>query len=104
MIRKDIEKHIGKRLKDKRKLLGLSQTQVAQKCNITFQQIQKYENGVNGLSVFRLLQMCNALDVPVSYFLEDIKNENVLQNFVGSTNVQQDQVVTPVVKTLDNDM
>ena len=102
MERLDIDKQIGKRLKDIRLSKKLNQETVGKYCNVTFQQIQKYENGKNGLSAFRLLQLANGLGVSVSYFLEDIKPE--LQNFVGSTNVQQDQVNLPVVKTLDNDM
>jgi len=99
MIRTEIEKELGRKLKELRISRKLSQTKVGKKINVTFQQIQKYEKGTNGLSVFRLLQLCNAFNIPVSYFLN-----NELQNFVGSTNVQQDQVVTPVEKTLDNDM
>jgi transcriptional regulator with XRE-family HTH domain len=102
MKRLDIDKQIGKRLKNIRLLKKLSQETVGKYCNVTFQQIQKYENGRNGLSAFRLLQLANGLGVSVSYFLEDIKPE--LQNFVGSQDVQQDQVVTPVEKTSYNDM
>lgn len=102
MEQKQVEKQIGKRLKDLRLLKRLSQEKVGKLCNVSFQQIQKYEKGRNGLSAFRLLQLANGLGVSVSYFLEDIKPE--LQNFVGSQDVQQDQVVTPVVKTSYNDM
>jgi transcriptional regulator with XRE-family HTH domain len=102
MEQKKVEKEIGKRLKDLRLSKRLSQEKVGNLCNVSFQQIQKYEKGRNGLSAFRLLQLANGLGVSVSYFLEDIKPE--LQNFVGSQDVQQDQVVTPVVKTSYNDM
>lgn len=102
MKRSDIDKQLGKRLKDIRLLKKLNQETVGKYCNVTFQQIQKYENGRNGLSAFRLLQLANGLDVPISYFFDGLKPE--LQNFVGSQDVQQDQVVTPVVKTSYNDM
>lgn len=102
MKRTNIDIQIGKRLKDIRLSKKLNQEKVGEFCNVTFQQIQKYEKGRNGLSVFRLLQLCNGLGVSFSYFVEGLDSE--LQNFVGSQDVQQDQVVTPVVKTSYNDM
>ena len=91
MKRSDIEKQIGKRLKDIRLSKRLSQEKVGNFCNVTFQQIQKYEKGRNGISAFRLLQLANGFDVPVSYFFEGLTRG--LQNFAGSTNVQQNQEV-----------
>ena len=102
MKRTNIDIQIGKRLKDIRLSKRLNQEKVGEFCKVTFQQIQKYEKGRNGLSVFRLLQLCNGLGVSFSYFVEGLDSE--LQNFVGSQDVQQDQVVTPVVKTSYNDM
>ena len=51
--------------------MGLTQTKVAKAINVTFQQIQKYEKGTNGVSSMRLLQLSNYLKVPISYFFED---------------------------------
>lgn len=102
MKRSDIEKQIGKRLKDIRLSKRLSQEKVGNFCNVTFQQIQKYEKGRNGISAFRLLQLANGFDVPVSYFFEGLTTG--LQNFAGSTNVQQNQECTLAEKTLENDM
>jgi transcriptional regulator with XRE-family HTH domain len=51
--------------------LGLTQTKVAQAINVTFQQIQKYEKGTNGISSLRIMQLSNFLKVPVIYFFED---------------------------------
>ena len=51
--------------------LGLTQTKVAKAINVTFQQIQKYEKGTNGVSSIRLLQLSNYLKVPINYFFED---------------------------------
>ena len=55
----------------KRLALGLTQTKVAQAINVTFQQIQKYEKGTNGISSLRIMQLANFLKVPVVYFFED---------------------------------
>ena len=63
--------HLGKKLRMRRLSLGLTQTKVAQAINVTFQQIQKYEKGTNGVSSLRLLQLSNYLKVPINYFFED---------------------------------
>ena len=63
--------HLGKKLRMRRLSLGLTQTKVAQAINVTFQQIQKYEKGTNGVSSNRLMQLSQFLKVPISYFFED---------------------------------
>ena len=65
--------HLGKKLRMRRLSLGLTQTKVAQAINVTFQQIQKYEKGTNGVSSSRLLQLSQFLKVPIVYFYEDYK-------------------------------
>ena len=67
----NFNKHLGSRLKIRRLALGLTQTKVAKAINVTFQQIQKYEKGTNGVSSIRLLQLANYLKVQVNYFFED---------------------------------
>ena len=71
--------HLGKKLRMRRLSLGLTQTKVAQAIHVTFQQIQKYEKGTNGVSSSRLMQLSNFLKVPITYFYEDFKdfNENL---------------------------
>ena len=68
----DIDLHIGKRLRRRRRLLGLTQQQVAQVVGIRFQQIQKYECGANRISAARLWQLAEALEVPVNYFYDGL--------------------------------
>ena len=65
--------HLGKKLRMRRLSLGLTQTKVAQAINVTFQQIQKYEKGTNGVSSNRLMQLSQFLNVPIIYFFEDYK-------------------------------
>ena len=67
----NFNKHLGSKLKLRRLALGLTQTKVAKAINVTFQQIQKYEKGTNGVSSMRLLQLSNFLKVPIKYFFED---------------------------------
>ena len=60
--------------------LGLTQTKVAQAINVTFQQIQKYEKGTNGVSSNRLMQLSDFLKVPITYFFDDFReNEHTEQ-------------------------
>ena len=67
----NFNKHLGNKLKLRRLALGLTQTKIAKAINVTFQQIQKYEKGTNGVSSIRLLQLSNYLKVPINYFFED---------------------------------
>mgnify|MGYP001431777288 CR=1 FL=1 len=66
--------HLGKKLRIRRLSLGLTQTKVAQAINVTFQQIQKYEKGTNGVNSNRLMQLAQFLKVPIIYFFEDFKD------------------------------
>ena len=65
--------HLGRKLRIRRLSLGLTQTKVAQAINVTFQQIQKYEKGTNGLSSSILMQLAQFLKVPIIYFFEYYK-------------------------------
>ena len=67
----NFNRHLGSKLRMRRLALGLTQTKVAQAINVTFQQIQKYEKGTNGISSLRIMQLGNILKVPVMYFFED---------------------------------
>jgi len=70
-MEENFNKHLGAKLKLRRLALGLTQTKVAKAISVTFQQIQKYEKGTNGVSSIRLLQLSNYLKVPINYFFED---------------------------------
>ncbi len=63
---------VGRRLRDRRTLLGMSQSTLADAVGLTFQQIQKYERGANRISASRLYQFASLLDVGVDYFFEDV--------------------------------
>lgn len=69
----EIDHHVGKRLRRRRRLLGLTQSQLADAVGIRFQQVQKYECGANRVSASRLFELAEALDVPVQYFYEGIQ-------------------------------
>ena len=76
-MEENFNKHLGNKLKLRRLALGLTQTKIAKAINVTFQQIQKYEKGTNGVSSTRLLQLANYLKVPVNYFFEDFSEYSI---------------------------
>ena len=67
-----IDIHVGKRVHQRRTLLGMSQTTLGKAAGLTFQQIQKYERGANRLSASRLYEFARILDVPVEFFFEEL--------------------------------
>ncbi len=67
-----VDAHVGGRVRLRRTLLGLSQEKLAAALGLTFQQVQKYERGANRMGASRLHQLSRALDVPVSFFFEDL--------------------------------
>jgi transcriptional regulator with XRE-family HTH domain len=73
----DIDLHLGTRLRRRRRILGLTQQQVAEVVGIRFQQIQKYECGANRISAARLWLLAKALQSPVSDFYEGIREDAV---------------------------
>ena len=79
-MEKNFNTHLGKKLRMRRLSLGLTQTKVANAINVTFQQIQKYEKGTNGVSSSRLLQLAVFLKVPVNYFYEDYGDNKSEEN------------------------
>jgi transcriptional regulator with XRE-family HTH domain len=68
----DIDLHLGRRLRRRRRLLGLTQQQLATAVGIRFQQIQKYECGANRISAARLWQLAEALEIQIAYFYEGL--------------------------------
>ena len=67
-----IDVHVGARIRARRTLLGLSQERLGDALGLTFQQVQKYERGVNRVSASRLFDLARVLEVPISYFYEDM--------------------------------
>lgn len=70
-----IDVHVGARMRLRRTLLGLSQEKLGELIGLTFQQVQKYERGANRVSCSRLFDLSRALEIPISYFFEDMPEE-----------------------------
>ncbi|MCB5410290.1 helix-turn-helix domain-containing protein [Pseudogemmobacter faecipullorum] len=67
-----VDAHVGKRIRHRRWMLGMTQQQLADKVGIKFQQIQKYETGMNRVSASRLWDVSDALSVQISFFFEGL--------------------------------
>ncbi|WP_027259493.1 helix-turn-helix domain-containing protein [Leisingera aquimarina] len=70
-----VDVHVGKRIRHRRWLIGMTQQQLAEQVGIKFQQIQKYETGANRVSASRLWDISDALEVAVSFFFEGLQEE-----------------------------
>ncbi len=70
-----VDIHVGKRIRHRRWMVGMTQQQLAENVGIKFQQIQKYETGMNRVSASRLWDIAGTLSVPVSFFFEGIETE-----------------------------
>ena len=70
-----VDVHVGARLRQRRTLLGMSQTTLGEAIGLTFQQVQKYERGANRISASRLFALSRVFDVPVEYFFDDMPRE-----------------------------
>ncbi|WP_308915745.1 helix-turn-helix transcriptional regulator [Jannaschia sp. LMIT008] len=69
-----VDIHVGKRVRHRRWMVGMTQQQLAEKVGIKFQQIQKYETGMNRVSASRLYEIANTLGVPVGHFFEGLED------------------------------
>ena len=67
-----IDIHVGSRVRFRRMLLGMSQEKLAERLGLTFQQIQKYEKGINRIGASRLFDLAQVLSVPVQFFYEEV--------------------------------
>lgn len=70
-----VDVHVGKRVRARRTLLGMSQEKLGEALGLTFQQVQKYERGANRIGSSRLWEVSQILDVPVSYFFEEMSDD-----------------------------
>lgn len=67
-----VDKHVGERVRMRRMVLGMSQERLGEQLGLTFQQVQKYEKGVNRVGASRLFDLAHVLGVPIQYFYENM--------------------------------
>src|SRR3546814_19541489 len=74
-----VDVHVGGRVRLRRTLLGLSQEKLGEALGLTFQQVQKYERGANRIGASRMFDLSRVLDVPVSFFFDDMPQDVAMQ-------------------------
>ena len=98
----NFNRHLGSKLRMRRLALGLTQTKVAQAINVTFQQIQKYEKGTNGISSLRIMQLGKILKVPVMYFFEDYPEYSEFEKYNKDNTGEEDLNYSFLAKLFSN--
>jgi transcriptional regulator with XRE-family HTH domain len=104
-----IDKHIGSRVRARRIMLGMSQEKLADAIGLTFQQIQKYEKGVNRIGASRLLHIAGILDVSIEFFFEGLpglraggfSDDSLVADFL--TRPESDRLVRGFLKLKDDE-
>ncbi|MFQ5346924.1 MAG: helix-turn-helix domain-containing protein [Rhodothalassiaceae bacterium] len=105
-----VDIHVGKRVRARRLLCGMSQEAFAQKLGVTFQQVQKYERGTNRISASRLYKISMILNTPINYFFEDLGKRTLpgtmrregLELIRAFNKIKQPQVRKQILVLLDN--
>jgi transcriptional regulator with XRE-family HTH domain len=98
-----IDIHVGSRLRMRRNLVGLSQEQLGKSLGLTFQQIQKYERGINRMGSSRLFQIAKTLSVPVAYFFEEIAESVAVSGKPGFAENEQASLENAPTSERQND-
>ncbi|MBD3787367.1 MAG: helix-turn-helix transcriptional regulator [Sphingomonadales bacterium] len=93
-----VDVHVGKRIRHRRWMIGMTQQQLADKVGIKFQQIQKYETGMNRVSASRLWDIADAVEVPISFFFEGL-SENYAPAAPVSGDILADKEALALVRS-----
>jgi transcriptional regulator with XRE-family HTH domain len=105
-------RHIGTRIRERRIMLGLNQRQLGDLIGVTYQQVNKYEHGVNALSAGRLYEVAHELSAPLEYFFEDLEHDekqplprqrmllDVMRNFGAIQSEKQLEAINDFVRVL----
>jgi len=86
-----IDVYVGSRVRTRRTLLGLSQQKLGAALGLTFQQVQKYERGSNRIGASRLFELGRILDVPISYFYEELPESDIPENWNNARTDSEEQ-------------
>jgi transcriptional regulator with XRE-family HTH domain len=99
-----VDIHVGARLRMRRNLVGFSQEQLGKALGLTFQQIQKYERGINRMGSSRLFQIAKTLSVPIAYFFEEMPESISLNQPGFAENGQEELAGTPDIQKTEMDV
>ncbi|MEM7271107.1 MAG: helix-turn-helix transcriptional regulator [Pseudomonadota bacterium] len=86
-----VDVHVGSRLRLRRMIVGMSQEKLGEKLGLTFQQIQKYEKGLNRIGASRLFAISNILDAPVQYFFDDMPEASSASSGQGQSAITDEE-------------
>ena len=112
----DVDRHVGARMRERRIMLGLTQSQLAELIGVTYQQAHKYERGINRVSAGRLYDISQTLNVPVGFFFEQFEDAarfettprqrmslELARNFNQITNKRHQEALSIVTRALSQD-
>ncbi len=101
---KDFSKNIGETLKKCRRTANMSQMELAEKIGISYQQLQKYEKGINNISIYRLKQISEALKIPISSLLESQEPERVAEDIseYGPSLSKEEKTLLDLFRKIDS--
>jgi transcriptional regulator with XRE-family HTH domain len=94
-----VDVHVGKRVRHRRWMVGMTQQQLAEKVGIKFQQIQKYETGMNRVSASRLWDIADALGVPVAFFFEGLDEKSGASTGDAPADIMVDKEALELVRS-----
>ena len=97
-----VDAYIGARVRLRRLMLGMSQENLSGKLGVTFQQVQKYEKGLNRISASRLFELAQALAVPVGYFYEGLEDPEPGYNGHGLEEAGLEEPVAPLMEFMSS--
>ena len=90
-----IDQHVGARLRLRRSLMEMSQSELGDKLGVTFQQVQKYERGTNRIGASRLFHVAKVMEVPVSYFFEGLEEDGSSELKGNDSDTLYDVIASP---------
>jgi len=99
---KEFRKNIGKTIKKYRLAVNMSQMALAEKINISYQQLQKYEKGIDNISVYRLKQISEALKIPINSLLEVQEPEKVAEEISEYGLSKEERRLLDLFRGIDN--
>lgn len=97
-----LDVYIGTRVRMRRLMLHMSQEALSGKLGVTFQQVQKYEKGLNRISASRLFELSQALNVPVGYFYDGLDEGDALVRLNGADGLQDSPAVSPLMEFISS--
>lgn len=101
-VSKDYRKHIGNIIREFRLAASMSQMALAEKIGISYQQLQKYEKGINNITVQRLMQIGKALKIPVCSLLENQNIENIAEEVIEYGLSKEEKKLLDLFRRIDN--